>query len=71
MYHLEYTTRFKKDLKKIKSVKDYKEAVKVLKQMQEGGVSEIPQKVWSHKLRGDYKENWECHIKPDLLIIWF
>ena len=72
MYHLEYTTRFKKDLKKIKkSVKDYKAAVKVLKQLQEGGVSEIPQKMRPHKLKGDFKENWECHIKPDLLIIWF
>ncbi len=24
-----------------------------------------------HKLRGVYKNDWECHIKPDLLIIWF
>jgi mRNA interferase YafQ len=24
-----------------------------------------------HKLTGNYKGNWEAHIKPDLLIIWF
>ena len=42
-----------------------------MKQLQEGGVSEIHQKMRPHKLKGDYKENWECHIKPDLLIIWF
>ena len=24
----------------------------------------------AHKLVGEYKDNWECHIKPDLLIIW-
>ena len=22
------------------------------------------------KLSGNYNKNWECHIKPDLLIIW-
>jgi mRNA interferase YafQ len=22
-----------------------------------------------HKLLGNYKDNWECHIKADLLII--
>ena len=72
MYHLEPTTKFKKDLKKIKkSEKDFKAVVKVLKQLQKGGVSEIPKKMKSHQLKGDYKDNWECHIKPDLLIIWF
>lgn len=25
----------------------------------------------AYKLTGNYKGNWEAHIKPDLLIIWF
>lgn len=72
MYHLEPTTKFKKDLKKIKkSQKDYTAAVDVLKKLEKGGSSEIPKSMLPHKLKGNYKENWECHIKPDLLIIWF
>lgn len=72
MYHLESTTKFKKDLKKIKkSDKDFKLVVEVLKLLQKNGVSEIPLKMRPHQLKADFKENWECHIKPDLLIIWF
>lgn len=72
MYHLEPTTKFKKDLKKIKNTQKYYSAVvAVLKKLEKGGVSEIPQSMVPHKLKGNYKDNWECHIKPDLLIIWF
>ncbi len=24
-----------------------------------------------HKLSGNFKNTMECHIKPDLLLIWF
>lgn len=72
MYHLEPTTKFKKELKRIKkSQRDYNAVVAVLKKLEKGGVSKIPQSMLPHKLKGDYKDNWECHIKPDLLIIWF
>ena len=23
-----------------------------------------------HRLKSEFINNWECHIKPDLLIIW-
>jgi len=72
MYSLESTTRFKKDLKKIKrSPKKFEATTSVLKLLQKGGVSEIPKSMRPHRLKGHYKDNWECHIKPDLLIIWF
>lgn len=72
MYHLEPTTKFKKDLEKIKKLKNnYNAVVAVLKKLEKGGVSEIPKSMLPHKLKGEYKDNWECHIKPDLLIIWF
>ena len=72
MYDLEVTTKFKKDLKKIKkSAKDYELAVKVLRLLQKGGVDEIPDKMRPYPLKGNYKNNWECHIKSDLLIIRF
>lgn len=71
MYQLDYTTKFKKDLKKIKrNTKDFDAAVNVLKILSVDGAEGIPKKMKPHKLKGNYQDNWECHIKPDLLIIW-
>lgn len=71
MFKIVATSRFKKDLKKIKSNKnDYVLVVKVLKLLEKEGVSGIPKEMRPHRLKGRYKDNWECHIKPDLLIIW-
>lgn len=71
MYKLQYTSRFKKDLKKIKHrATDFALTVKVLKTLQQSGVKGISSDLRPHKSTGDYKNNWECHIKPDLLIIW-
>lgn len=72
MYKLVITTKFKKDLKKIKkSPKDFELTRAVLKILKQKGVKGIPNEMRPHKLKGAFKENWECHIKPDLLIIWF
>ncbi len=30
----------------------------------------LPLKNKPHKLSGNYKESWECHITPDWLLIW-
>jgi len=71
MYQLIPTTKFKKDLKKIKkNHDDFKTVITVLKTLETTGVHGIPPSMKPHKLLGDYKDNWECHIKPDLLIIW-
>lgn len=72
MYSLKATSQFKKDLKKIKKrAVDYALTTEVLKLLEMNGRQAIPQKMKPHRLKGDYKDNWECHIKPDLLIIWF
>ena len=71
MYQLQYTSRFKKDLKKVKHREaDFALTVNVLKTLQQKGVKGISSELRPHKLAGNYKNNWECHIKPDLLIIW-
>lgn len=71
MYQLIPTTSFKKDFKKVKrNRKDFESAALVLKTLQLNGVDGIPKKMKPHKLSGKYNDNWECHIKPDLLIIW-
>jgi mRNA interferase YafQ len=45
-----------------------KDAMKLL---QQSGVKGIPPKWKPHKLSGNYSDNWECHVLPDLLIIWY
>ena len=72
MYKLVISTKFKKDLKKVvKNPTDKKLTTGMLKVLKEKGVSGIPKEMKPHKLKGNYKDNWECHIKPDLLIIWY
>ena len=31
---------------------------------------ELPEQYLSHKLKGNYNNRWECHLKPDWLLIW-
>ncbi|UAM98532.1 type II toxin-antitoxin system YafQ family toxin [Polaribacter litorisediminis] len=73
MYILKESTQFKKDLKKLskKSLADLNITFEVLEILQISGAVGIPKEMKPHKLRGNYKNNWECHMKPDLLIIWF
>lgn len=71
MYKLLSTTRFKKDLKKVKKNRnDFEATALVLKILEDYGVNGIPKEMKPHKLIGNYKDCWECHIKSDLLIIW-
>jgi mRNA interferase YafQ len=30
----------------------------------------LPNQYKPHKLVGNYKDCWECHIKPDWLLVW-
>lgn len=73
MYTLSFTARFEKDLKLIKkrSLKDLGLIRDFLKnELAPKGAAGLPAKFRAHKLSGNYSDNWECHIKGDLLIIW-
>jgi len=48
----------------------YGATIEVLRILEKEGVKGIPVFMKPHKLKGNYQDNWECHIKPDLLIIW-
>ena len=69
MYSVEYTGRFRKDYKLALS-RGYKEALikKVIALLINR--SSLPPKYKAHKLSGEYKNCWECHIEPDWLLIW-
>ncbi len=73
MYVLSYTNKFERDLKIIKkrSLKDLALIQDFLKnELAVKGAEGLPSKYRAHKLSGNYKDNWECHVKGDLLIIW-
>jgi len=73
MFTLIVTNQFKKDVKTLKkrSKKDINLLADFLELLEKTGVNGIDKKYRPHKLSGNYKDDWEAHIKPDLLIIWF
>lgn len=69
MYSIKYTNRFKKDLKLCnKRGYNLDELIKVVDTLQKTG--ELPAIYKPHLLKGKYSGLWECHIKPDWLLIW-
>jgi mRNA interferase YafQ len=73
MFTLIPTNQFKKDIKTLKkrSAKNADILINFLADLEKEGVDGVDKKHRPHKLSGNYKDNWEAHIKPDLLIIWF
>ncbi|MBR6041381.1 MAG: type II toxin-antitoxin system YafQ family toxin [Paludibacteraceae bacterium] len=68
-YSLNYTNQFKKSLKRCqKRGFDINELSKVLSILSEKG--ELPENYKPHILHGKYEGIWECHIKPDWLLLW-
>lgn len=70
-YHVKYTSRFKKEFKKIlKQGKDEKLFLEVLNNLANG--KELPRKYKNHKLINDkiFKDCMECHILPDWLLVY-
>jgi mRNA interferase YafQ len=70
MYFLNPTTQFRKDLKVLKkrSSKNIGLITDFLLLLEKDGAAGIDKKYHPHKLSGTYKDNWEAHIKPDVLI---
>ncbi len=69
MFLLKFSSRFKKDLKSYKYDKVFLvELEKVLDILAKG--KELPDKNLNHPLIGEFKGCFECHIKPDILLIY-
>lgn len=69
MYKVKATSRFKKDVKRCQArglnLLLLEAVVDIL---QHSGT--LPTQYKMHKLHGNYAGCWECHIKPDWLLIW-
>ena len=70
MLGLEYSTQFKKDFKKIAKlpIPDVVEVGHVIKQLQLGKA--LAAKYVDHALSGNWQGYRDCHIKPDLVLIY-
>lgn len=68
-YIIKPTTRFQKDLKRIKRRGyDISLLTAVIKRLADG--EQLPEKNRDHSLNGDYFRCRECHITPDWLLVY-
>lgn len=69
MHKLIYTSKFNKDIKLCQRRNyNFLEFKKVVETLETTG--KLPIKYKPHKLSGNYSGRWECHVKPDWLLIW-
>lgn len=69
MYSIDYTNRFKKDLKRCQKrgldLQLILDAIALLKT-----TGTLPMSYRPHKLSRNRDGQWECHIEPDWLMTW-
>ncbi|MCU7837178.1 MAG: type II toxin-antitoxin system YafQ family toxin [gamma proteobacterium symbiont of Taylorina sp.] len=70
MYILDYSTQFKKDFKKVTkmTIPDIIEVGNVISTLQKG--DPLDAKYVDHPLSGNWNGFRDCHIKPDLILIY-
>ncbi|AZL86675.1 type II toxin-antitoxin system YafQ family toxin [Aliivibrio salmonicida] len=70
MYNLEYSTQFKKDFKKITKmpISNIIEVGNIISKLQRNETLD-PKNV-DHSLTGNWSGFRDCHIKPDLVLIY-
>ena len=69
MYKIEVTNRFKQSIKKPKKDGINLEIIyNVIDILSKGG--KLPAKYHNHPLKGKYKGYFDCHILPDLVLIY-
>lgn len=65
----EFTRHFKTDFKKYQHKQEIIDSLhKVLASLANG--EELPIKCRDHALTGNYKGSRECHVKPDVLLVY-
>ena len=69
-YDVKYTSRFKKDYKRLKKrgwdMDKLLDAIDILRSGEE-----LPPQYKDHPLHGDYEGHHDCHIEPDWVLIYF
>jgi mRNA interferase YafQ len=69
MYNISFGSKFKRDFKTVQKrgypIHQIEEVFQILEKD-----GKLPEKYLSHKLSGSYINCWECHIRPDWLLVW-
>lgn len=70
MKALDVTTKFRRDLKRERKTDPSVEGLlkTVIAFLQEDKT--LPEKMKDHPLSGDWKDHRDCHVKPDLILIY-
>jgi len=70
MYIIKQSRKFKKDFKRVSTRKNFSEKhfIVVVATLQNGG--NLSQKYKPHKLQGEFDGVMECHIQPDILLMY-
>ena len=66
-YEIKYSTKFKKHYKKL-NTKEQQEVIAIINHLANDETLESKYK--DHALKGDFIGFRECHLKPDLLLIY-
>ena len=69
MFSLKYSIRFKKELKAFKHDKDLFLVLEEVLDVLISGKS-LAKKYSNHPLKGEFNGCFECHLKPDVLLIY-
>ncbi len=68
-YDVFYTTKFKKDVRLlVRRGYDLTKLQSVIERLANNDI--LPEKYQDHALKGEYEGKRECHILPDLLLIY-
>lgn len=67
-YRFDYTSKFKKDYRKLSKQSIIDEVDTVIKKLLDG--EKLEKKYHDHALTGNYKGCRDCHIRPDLVLIY-
>ncbi len=72
MRKLEYTTKFERDYKREKKSKSGRDLDRLLQEVLDllAADRRLPANLREHPLKGEYLGTRECHVKPDLLLIY-
>lgn len=72
MRTIEYTGAFKRDFRRVKAQPRHRDLEAVLVPVLQLLATDqaLPPRLCDHPLKGDWKDHRDCHLKPDLVLIY-
>ncbi len=72
MRTIEHTGAFKRDFKRVQATPKHRDVEAILVPVFQLLMTDqsLPPRFWDHALTGNWKDHRDCHIKPDLVLIY-